>query len=90
MDAVYWLTSVAALVGVVLNIRKHVASFWIWSVTNAVWAVADWRHGLPAPATLQAVYFALSLYGIRKWRRGELHQDRPLGHGLKRAGTGGT
>lgn len=63
----YWLTSLAALVGVWLNIKKHVACFWLWAATNAVWAYADFRHGLPAQAALQAVYFTLSLYGIWKW-----------------------
>ena len=63
----YWLISLAALVGVWLNIRKHVASFWIWSVTNATWAYVDWAHGIYPQAALQAVYFVLSLYGIWKW-----------------------
>jgi nicotinamide riboside transporter PnuC len=47
-----------------------VASFWIWTGTNAIWAYADLAHGLHAQAALQAVYFALSIYGIRKWSRG--------------------
>lgn len=70
MEAVYWLTSLASLAAVWLNIRRRVECFAIWSVTNAVWAVADWTHGLHAQAALQAVYFALSIYGLRKWSRG--------------------
>jgi nicotinamide mononucleotide transporter len=65
----YWLVSLAALVAVWLNIRRHVACFWIWAGTNAVWTHADWTHGLHAQATLQAVYFLLSLYGIHAWSR---------------------
>jgi len=65
----YWLISLAALVGVLLNIRKHVASFWIWSVTNATWACVDYAHGIYPQAALQAVYFALSIYGILRWTR---------------------
>ena len=38
---VYWATSIAALVGVMLNIRRHVGCFWIWTVTNAVWVYVD-------------------------------------------------
>ena len=38
---IYWLVSIAALVGVVLNIRKHVACFYVWAVTNAAWAWID-------------------------------------------------
>ena len=65
----YWLTAVASLLGVWLNIRRQVACFWIWSVTNATWAVADLHHGLPQQAAVQAVYFALSIYGIVRWSR---------------------
>ena len=64
---IYWATSIAALMGVWLNIQKRVASFWIWSLTNAVWAYADYTHGLHAQAVLQAVYFGLSIYGIWRW-----------------------
>ena len=66
-EALYWLTSIAALIGVWLNIKKHVACFWIWAATNAIWAYVDFIHGIPAQAALQVVYCALSIYGIRKW-----------------------
>lgn len=65
----YWLVSLAALLGVWLNVRKHVACFYIWAVTNAVWTYADWMHGLHAQAALQAAYFALSIWGIVRWRK---------------------
>jgi nicotinamide mononucleotide transporter len=65
----YWLTSLASLAGVWLNIRRRVACFWIWSATNAVWVVADLLHGIYPQAALQAVYVALSLYGIWAWSR---------------------
>lgn len=67
----YWLVSLVALVGVVLNIRKHVACFYVWACTNAVWVYADLEHGLHAQATLMAVYFVLSLWGIWRWTRRE-------------------
>jgi len=72
-QAIYWLTSVAALTGVWLNIKKHVGCFYVWSVTNAIWVAADLKHGLHAQAALMAIYFILSLYGISSWRRGHTH-----------------
>jgi nicotinamide riboside transporter PnuC len=63
----YWLVSLAALVGVVLNIRKHVGCFWIWSFTNLVWACVDWSRGLYAQAVLMVVYFLLAVWGIWRW-----------------------
>ena len=65
----YWLVSAAALVGLWMNIKKHVSCFFIWSVTNAAWVYVDIKHGLPEQAFLQAVYFVFSIYGILQWSR---------------------
>jgi nicotinamide mononucleotide transporter len=67
----YWVTAIAALVAVWLNIRRHVACFWIWLGTNSVWTYADLVHDLHAQAALQAVYVALSVYGICSWSRSQ-------------------
>jgi nicotinamide mononucleotide transporter len=69
MGILYWLTAFASLTAVWLNIRRRAECFAIWTVTNAVWAIADWTHGLKAQAALQAIYFTLSLYGIWTWSR---------------------
>lgn len=74
--ALYWAVAAAAIVGVVLNIRKHVACFHVWFCTNLVWAYADLRHGLPAQAALQVVYAVLSVYGIVQWKRMETTTSR--------------
>ena len=68
MTTVYWITAAASLVGVWLNIRRHVACFWIWAATNATWVYADAAHGLVQQAVVQAVYFAMSIYGMLAWR----------------------
>ena len=73
---IYWITAAFAITGVVLNIRKHVACFYVWSCTNAAWAWVDWTHGLHAQACLMIVYFGLSLWGIWKWaprKKGDLY-----------------
>ena len=64
---IHWLISLAALAGVVLNVRKNPACFAIWTVTNAAWAVIDWSHGLHAQSALMATYFGLSIWGLWKW-----------------------
>ena len=69
MEAVYWGTALASLVAVWLNIRKHAACFAIWAVTNAVWTVVDYLHGIHAQAALQLTFFGLSIYGLTKWTR---------------------
>ena len=74
---VYWITSLAALAGVILNIRRSVASFWIWGATNSVSVYADLTHGLLPQAALQGAYLVMSVVGIVKWsqlaKRGVIH-----------------
>ena len=64
-----WLVAGASLLATWLNIRGRVACFWIWTGTNGAWAVADWRHGLPAQACLHGVYLGLAVWGLRRWSR---------------------
>lgn len=67
VTALSWSISSLALLGVVLNIRKHPACFAIWMFTNAAWAVIDLAHGIYAQATLMAIYCMLSVYGFWSW-----------------------
>lgn len=64
---ILWTLTVLSLVGVVLNIRKHRACFYLWTVTNASWAVVDWWAGLYAQAALFAVYCGLAVWGAIAW-----------------------
>ena len=77
MTLLYWITAVASLIGVWLNIHRHVACFWIWACTNAVWAYADVAHGLLSQAVVQCTYFFLALYGIAKWRAPTIAEEQP-------------
>ena len=65
-----WLVTVAAIVGVVANIHKRTWCFAIWLVTNACWAVYDWRIGARAQSVLFMIYTVLAAWGLVKWRRG--------------------
>ena len=66
---IYWVVSIASLIAVVINIKKHVACFYIWAVTNAIWAYADFTHGIPSQGVLQLTYFVLAIYGIWAWKK---------------------
>lgn len=68
MTDLQWIVAAASLIATWLNIRKARVCFVIWIFTNAFWAVADWRAGLPAQALLHAVYFGLAVWGVRAWR----------------------
>lgn len=63
-----WGVTCASLVGVVANVYKLRWCFAVWAVTNATWAIYDYRIGANAQAALQAVYFGLSIWGLWKWK----------------------
>ena len=58
----------ASLVGVVMNIYKMQACFYIWAVTNAGWCIVGFYKGIYAQSFLFFVYFLLAIWGIYKWR----------------------
>jgi nicotinamide riboside transporter PnuC len=64
----HWLIAAASLAGVVLNIRRRRACFAIWMATNTSWCVVDAHAGLPAQASLMAVYAGLAVWGYLAWR----------------------
>lgn len=64
----YILTGLA-LIGVVLNIKKKIACFYIWLFTNASWAVVDFYKDIPAQGFLFVIYTGLAVYGIVEWKK---------------------
>lgn len=66
-----WLLTGMSLLGVVLNIKKKKSCFIVWGITNASWAVIDFRAGLPEQGVLFAVYFCLAVWGLIEWRRAD-------------------
>ena len=59
-----------AFFGVALGVSLFlwIASFWIWTGTNATWAYVDFVHGIYAQSMLHVIYVALAVYGITQWR----------------------
>jgi len=69
-----WILTGLALTGVVLNCLKNRQCFIIWMITNASWAVVDFRAAkinpeLYAQGWLFVVYFILAVWGWFRWSR---------------------
>jgi nicotinamide riboside transporter PnuC len=75
-QTLYWITSLASLAGVWLNIHGRRACFAIWAVTNSVWAYADLTHGIYPQAVLQLTYVGLAVYGLVRWSDRRLVRNR--------------
>ena len=66
-----WFLTIFAVTGVVLNIYKKKACFYIWTFTNFSWSVIDFEAGIHAQGALFFIYFLLALWGIYKWSTDE-------------------
>jgi len=64
-----WMLMIAALVGVILNIKKIRACFFIWAVTNFLWMMVDFYKQIYAQSALFFIYFLLAIWGIRAWEK---------------------
>jgi nicotinamide mononucleotide transporter len=63
------ILTILAMIGVVLNIKKKIACFYIWFFTNASWAVVDFYKDIPAQGILFTIYTGLAVYGLIEWRK---------------------
>lgn len=72
-----WVATIVALVGTILNCKQLRACFYLWTVTNAMWFAWDLYSGLLSRCVLDAVQFALAVWGIYEWKRIEQKREQP-------------
>ena len=69
MEVFTWIVTGIAVLGVILNIKKRVEGFHLWTLSNAAWIYIDHKAGLDAQAGMFVVYTGLSIWGIYEWRK---------------------
>lgn len=67
MGIISWITTVLALIGTFLNVKKINLCFWFWIASNTLWFIFDIYNGLWSRAILDAVQWVLALWGIVEW-----------------------
>ena len=71
ITAFTWIVTALCLAGTVLNVKKNVLCFWLWSVGNVAWLIFDLCSGLYSRAVLDSVQLAFAVWGIFAWRKKE-------------------
>ncbi len=64
-----WIVTTLSIIGVILNIKKIRACFFIWAVTNSLWSIYDFSIGAYAQSALFLVYTVLAIWGIYEWKK---------------------
>ena len=62
-----WIITALSIIGVIANIYKKRWCFGVWIITNSVWMIVDYIHGIYAQSFLFAVYLVLAVWGYIKW-----------------------
>ena len=64
-----WGTTALCLAGTVLNVKKSVWCFYLWTVGNILWLTFDLLQHLYSRAVLDIVQLILALWGIKCWSK---------------------
>lgn len=64
-----WVITIICLAGTILNIKKNVICFWLWSFGNIAWLIFDCTAGLYSRAVLDAVQLGFAIWGIVAWSK---------------------
>ncbi len=63
-----WAITVISLTGTILNVKKNILCFYLWSIGNIAWLTFDIWQGLYSRAVLDFVQLAFAIWGIVAWR----------------------
>ncbi len=63
-----WGVVVASLCGNICIIKKKVSGFYLWSITNFLWAIYNFYINAIAQGVLMLICLLFCVYGIWEWK----------------------
>lgn len=64
-----WAITTICLAGTILNVKKNILCFYLWTFGNLAWLVFDLQSRLYSRAVLDVVQLGFSVWGIFEWRK---------------------
>jgi len=64
-----WAITTVCLAGTILNVKKNILCFYLWTFGNLAWLVFDLQSRLYSRAVLDVVQLGFSVWGIFEWRK---------------------
>ena len=62
-----WIITAISLIGTILNIKKNIACFYLWTIGNIAWLIFDLYSGLYSRTVLDIVQLVFAIWGIIAW-----------------------
>jgi len=63
-----WVATTFSLVGCLLNARKKISCWIVWSTGNLIWMWLAFHRKQDAQLVLWFVYSLFNLYGYQQWK----------------------
>lgn len=73
-----WILVGMSIVGNIFVNKKNVIGQWLWVFANIGWMFYDISVGSYSQASLFAIYFFMSLWGVYSWMKDEKIASNPI------------
>ena len=79
METIGYIATMVALLGVVLNVKKHPTCFVLWCVSNLTFTLINLSQNRYYEVVLFSVQFVIAVWGLYEWvirpPRNKLHNQ---------------
>lgn len=76
MEYISYIVTAVSIAATIANAFKKRWCFIAWLFTNAFWCAYDFCIGAYSQSILFAVYFVISVIGLRKWKKAAAEEER--------------
>lgn len=76
MEYISYIVTAVSIAATIANAFKKRWCFIAWLFTNAFWCIYDFCIGAYSQSILFAVYFVISVIGLRKWKKAAAEEER--------------
>lgn len=64
-----WIALFLSVLGIILNARRKIACWAVWSASNAAWLVVAIQTNQTPLAIMQVAFIVLNIFGYRSWKK---------------------
>lgn len=63
-----WIITIISMVGTILNVKKMICCFYVWTIANIMWLLYDMSTGMISRALLDVTQLIFGIWGIYEWK----------------------
>jgi len=67
-----WTACFFSCLGLFLNAKKKIISWWVWIVSNIIWIIYGLKTFQYPLIVLQIVNIVINFYGLKEWNKNKI------------------